>query len=286
MKTCFFLVLLLCPAGRATGLEDVSLVEPSNSLCSQAGPGKDGSCSASMLQMKQLKEKAEVTFNEQGGADQHHDPLDDDQHIDPLNQAEDPLDDDQHIDPLDQAEDFEDPNGVENAELLAKEVAKTGESGEIATQSDTQVAPLLATVFIRGALRVGMIGLRAGAKAWFKKVNKAKMQKKAADVARGIDPESVVQWVEKGHDAYQLVPYKRLAGCVTKLRWANIPVRGQYKPYWVKWCAEAQSESSCKSYPDACKWADLLADAPDAKDIAEGFVKCAANRRSHGKCGR
>jgi hypothetical protein len=285
MKTCFFLVLLLCPAGRATGLEDVSLVEPSNALCSQAGPGKDGSCSASMLQMKQLKEKAEVTFNEQGGADQHHDPLDDDQHIDPLNQAEDPLDDDQHIDPLDQAEDFEDPNGVENAELLAKEVAKTGESGEIATQSDTQVAPLLAGVFIRGALKVGMIGLRAGAKAWFKKVNKASMEKKALDVASGISPESVVQYIETAHDAYQLVPHKRLAGCVTSLKYSTDKLVGKWKYEWVQWCAPVQSESSCESYA-GCKWADLLADAPEAKDIAEQTVMCAANRRSHGKCGR
>jgi len=286
MKTCFFLVLLLCPAGRATGLEDVSLVEPSNEQCSQAGPGKDGSCSASMLQMKQLKEKAEVTFNEQGGADKHHDPLDDDQHIDPLDQAEDPLDDDQHIDPLDQAEDFEDPNEVENAELLAKEVAKTGESNEIATQSDTQAAPLLMGLFIRGTLRVGMLGLKAGAKAWFKKTNKAKMQKKARDVAAGLINEDNIQWIEKGHDAFQLVHRRTLAGCVTTLPYANSPpVRGMYKYQWVEWCARAQSESSCKSYA-ACKWADLLADAPDAKGIADGYVRCKVNRKTHGSCGR
>merc|ERR1712217_726751 len=185
----------------------------------------------------------------------------------------------------DTVEDVELAEELDDGESSAQQIAETRESSlELASRSDSQVQALalLGGLMIRASLKIAIVGMKAGMRAFFKKVNKGSVKRffkglggKAVSEATGE-----TQYVEKAGEIYQLVRQRTVMGCVTSRSMHHYSYKND-----MLWCIAESTKSGCEFYTN-CKWVDLTADAPEARDIAEGAVYCYTNKKAKGKCGR
>merc|ERR1712217_544462 len=120
----------------------------------------------------------------------------------------------------DTVKDVELAEEVDDGEFSAQQIAETRESSlELASRSDSQVQALtlLGGLMLRATLKIGIAGMKAGMRAFFKKVNKGSAKR----FLKGLGGKAVseatgeTQYVEKAGEIYQLVRQRTVMGCVT-----------------------------------------------------------------------